>query len=352
MRTNKILFTLLILPAVFAAFILTGCKKSGGSGNPALITNTGFAKGADISWLSQMEGAGYSFYNAAGVQTDGVQLMKSLGINAIRLRVWVNPLGGWNGTADVVAKAIRAHNLGLRLLLDFHYSDTWADPGDQVKPAAWANYDFTTLTSTVYSYTLGVLDTLKMNGVIPNWIQVGNETNNGMLFPDGEASTNMANFAALVNAGYKAAKAVSDSIKVIVHLSNGYDNSLYRWMFDGLQTNGANWDIIGMSLYPSTYASGTSWQTYDDSCLSNMNDMVSRYGKQVMICEVGMPVTEPALTDSVLTDLISKTQSVSGSNGLGIFYWEPEAYNNWQSYGMGAFDNTGRPTAAMNAFSN
>ena len=162
------------------------------------------------------------------------------------------------------------------------------------------------------------------------------------------ASTNMANFAALVTAGYNAVKAVNDSIKVIVHISNGYDNSLFRWVFDGLKAGGAKWDIIGMSLYPSA----SNWQQYNDSCLANMQDMVSRYGKQVMICESGMPENEATTCQSFLSDLISKTKSVTGSNGLGVFYWEPEAYNNWQAYGLGAFDNTGKPTAALNAFAN
>ena len=154
--------------------------------------------------------------------------------------------------------------------------------------------------------------------------------------------------AKLINQGYDAVKSVSSTTKVMVHISNGYDNSLFRWMFDGLKANGANWDIIGMSLYPSS----ANWQSYNTSCLTNMNDMVSRYSKQVMICEVGMPVTDPATCQLFLSDLIAKTKSVSGNNGLGVFYWEPECYNNWQGYGLGAFDNTGKPTVAMNAFAN
>ena len=156
----------------------------------------------------------------------------------------------------------------------------------------------------------------------------------------------MANFAAMVNAGYTAVKAISDTIKVIVHISNGYDNSLFRWMFDGLQANGAQYDIIGMSLYPTA----ANWSTYNTSCLANMNDMVSRYHKQVMVVEVGMAVDQAATCQAFITDLIHKTRAVSGGNGLGVWYWEPESYNNWQGYGLGAFDNTGKPTAAMNAF--
>jgi arabinogalactan endo-1,4-beta-galactosidase len=152
----------------------------------------------------------------------------------------------------------------------------------------------------------------------------------------------------LISSGYKAVKSISDSIQVIVHISNGFDNSLFRYVFDGLSANGAQYDIIGMSLYPTA----ANWQTYNTSCLANMNDMVSRYNKKVMICEVGMPENDPTDCQSFLTDLISKTKSVTGNNGLGVFYWEPESYNSWQGYGLGAFDDTGKPTVAMDAFAN
>jgi arabinogalactan endo-1,4-beta-galactosidase len=334
----------------FFVLLLSACQKNGtASDKPPVVSDTSLiAKGADLSWLTEMEQAGYKFYNAAGTSMDCMELLKSLGINSIRLRVWVNPAGGWNNNADVVAKAKRAKQLGFRILIDFHYSDSWADPGNQTKPAAWAAYDFSTLTTTVHAYTRVVLDTLKLSGIVPSWVQIGNETNDGMLWPDGQASLHMADFSALVNAGYQAVKEVNDSIKVIVHISNGYDNALFRWIFDGLKANGAHWDIIGMSLYPST----SNWQSYNASCLANMNDMISRYSKQVMICEVGMPADQAAICQSFLSDLINKTKSIPGHNGLGVFYWEPESYNNWQGYGLGAFDNSGKPTVAMNAFSN
>ncbi len=116
-------------------------------------------------------------------------------------------------------------------------------------------------------------------------------------------------------------------------------------MFDGLKANSANYVIIGMSLYPTA----TNYTDLDNQCLANMNDMVSRYGKPVMICEVGMDSSQPAATNAFLIDIMTKVNSVSGGNGLGIFYWEPEAYN-WQGYGLGAFDTTGKPTTAMDAF--
>ncbi len=335
-------------------FIAMSCKKAasgsigGGGGTDTTTIQSNFSKGADISWLTQMEAGNIKFYDSTGVAKDCMQILKELGMNSIRLRAWVNPSNGWCNTADMVTKALRAKNLGFKILLDFHYSDVWADPGHQTKPVAWDSLNFNSLDSAVYNYTFHVMDTLRTNGITPQWVQVGNETNDGMLWEDGRASTNMKNFASLINAGYQAVKAVSDSAKVIVHISNGFDNSLFRWVFDGLQANGANWDIIGMSLYPSS----TNWQTLDQQCLANMSDMISRYGKPVMICEVGMDVTAVSACQSFLADIITKTKSLPDNNGLGVFYWEPESYNNWQGYTLGAFDNSGKPTAALNAFLN
>jgi arabinogalactan endo-1,4-beta-galactosidase len=315
----------------------------------ATDASTSFANGSDVSWVTQMEASGLKFFNTSGTQQDLFTILGGLGINSIRLRVWVNPSGGWCNTADLVAKAKRAKSAGMNIMIDFHYSDTWADPGDQNKPAAWTSFSTATLISTVNSYTTSTLNTLKSNGITPVWVQVGNETSNGMLWNDGKASlssTDFQNFANMITSGYNAVKAVFPSAKVIVHLANGYDNTVFRWMFDGLKTYGAKYDVIGMSLYPTT----SNWSTLNSECLTNMNDMVSRYGKQVMICEAGMSESAASTCKSFLSDLITKVKSVSGGNGLGVFYWEPEAYNNWQGYTNGAFDPTGKPTVALTAF--
>jgi arabinogalactan endo-1,4-beta-galactosidase len=326
-------------------FSLSACNKTGGGNNPP-SGNPDFAKGADVSWLTQMENAGRKFYTATGTEQDCMQVLKGLGMNSIRLRVWVDPADGWNNKADVVAKAIRAKALGMKVMIDFHYSDSWADPGKQNKPAAWATQNLAALVQSVGTHTTDVLNTLKTNGVTPVWVQVGNETNDGMLWPEGKASVNMNNFAQLVNAGYNAVKAVDQAIKVIVHVSNGHDNSLFRWMFDGLKNNGARWDIIGMSLYPTA----ANWSTMNGNCFTNMNDMVSRYGSEVMVVEIGMSWDQATAANLFIADLIAKVKGVTGGKGLGVFYWEPESYNNWQGYTLGAFDNSGRPTMALEAF--
>lgn len=303
-----------------------------------------FANGADIGWLSQMEASGIQFHDSTGAQKDLLTILAAKGINAIRLRVWVNPSAGYCNKADVVKMAARVHRAGFRVMIDFHYSDTWADAGTQTKPAAWANYTTAQLEQALVAHTTDVLTALRDSGVTPEWVQVGNETNNGMLWPDGQATTNPANFAAMVSAGAAAVKGVDPNAIVIVHISNGYDNSLFRWIFDLLKANHATWDAIGMSLYPST----TNWRSYDSLCLVNMKDMVSRYGSKVIISEVGMSWDQPDTAFATLKALVANTKSVTG--GLGVFYWEPEAYNGWQGYTLGAFDNSGKPTKALDAF--
>ncbi len=314
-----------------------------------------FARGADVGWLSQMESQGRTFQDNSGVTMGCLSVLQEKCINAIRLRVWVNPAApGWSGKADVVAMAIRANAMGYRIMIDFHYSDSWADPGQQNKPAAWASYTMAQLVQGVHDHTVDVLSALSAAGVHPEWVQVGNETNDGMLWPvntgdpGGRVSVNgFPAFAQLINSGYAAVKSVEPAAKVVIHISNGYDNTLFRWMFDGLKAAGANWDAIGMSLYPST----TNWATLDSQCLTNMNDMITRYGKPVVISEVGMDVTDPTNSFAFLSDIIAKNSGLPGGNGLGVFYWEPEAYN-WMGYGLVAFDNTGKPTHAMDAFGN
>jgi len=346
-RTSQIMSVLVFLTTT----LLISCSPSNGTPTSEPIISPLFAKGADIGWLTEMEAAGVKFYNSAGVQEECIQLLKSKGINSIRLRAWVNPKKGWNNTKDLIAKSIRAKRLGMRLMIDFHYSDDWADPGKQFIPEKWKALSYSGMKTALYDYTKGVMDTLKLNGITPEWVQVGNETNDGMMWEIGRASKSMSNFAGLVIAGYDAVKKVSPETLVIVHLANGHDNGLFRWMFDGLRSNGAKWDIIGMSLYPTWAPQGVDgWATVNANCLANMNDMVARYNTPVMVVEVGMPADQPEKSKAFLSDIISKTKSIANGNGLGVFYWEPQCYNKWQGYGLGAFDDSGKPSVAMDAF--
>lgn len=308
-----------------------------------------FIKGADISWITQMEDSGYEFYNDWGYRQDVLSILRDHGMNAVRLRVWVNPSDGYYSSLnDVIVKAQWAKDANMDVMIDFHYSDTWADPGNQWKPAAWQQLSFEDLMGQVWSYTRDSLNTLKAAGITPKWIQVGNETNNGMLWNEGMASSNMRNYAWMFNSGRNAAKEVFPDAKVIVHLANCHDNANFRWILDGLQSNSAWWDVIGASSYPKN-ATGLTWQEANNQCLSNLNDMVERYGTEVMITEIGVPWDEPQ-AKTIVADMIQKVRSVNQDKGIGIFYWEPQAYS-WQGYTLGAWDpNTRQPTQALDAF--
>jgi len=328
---------------------MAACKKPLKIIEPPVTVDTSFfAKGADIGWLSEMEAAGVKFYLSNGTEADCITVLKSKGINSLRFRVWVDPENGWCGQADVVKMAVRAKNAGMRVMINFHYSDFWADPGKQNKPKAWMNLNAAGLNQAVYTHTKTVLTALLNAGVVPAWVQIGNETNDGMLWEEGRASKNMAQFAAMLAAGSKAVRETSASSKVIVHISNGYDNAMFKWMFDGLTANKVDYDIIAMSLYPNV----SNWSTLTAQCLSNMNDMVARYKKEIMISEIGMDVSAAATAKLFIQDIISKTKLVNQKKGLGVFYWEPQCYNKWKGYTLGAFDNTGKPTVAMDGFMN
>ena len=304
----------------------------------------GFAKGADVSWLTEMESNNIKFYDKFGNERECMELLKELGVNSIRLRVWVNPENGWNGKEDVLAKARRASALGMRLMIDFHYSDSWADPSKQNKPAAWANYDLEQLKQAVGNHTTDVLQALKDNNIDVEWVQVGNETSGGMLWETGRAEgSNFGNFTQLVNSGYDAVKKVYPDAKVIIHLNNGHELGMFTWMFDGLRDNGAKWDAIGMSLYPED----DNWRELTDRCLDNMKTLADMYDKDVVLCEIGMPWDSPYASTAIkkMMDGCKETERC-----LGLFYWEPECYNGWGGYTKGAFDNTGKPTAVMSVF--
>lgn len=321
-----------------------------------------FVKGADVGWLPQMEASGYKFYNNAGVQTNCLLILKDKEINTIRLRVWVNPsndkFSGHCSKKETVTMALRAQAMGMRVMIDFHYSDTWADPSKQTKPAAWASHTFNQLLTDVYNHTFEVLDTLKQCGVTPEWAQIGNEIAGGMLWPDAKlwapngSAANWSNLAQLLNNGYDAAKAVDSSIKVIIHLEGGNENAKFRTFFDNAKSKGVRYDIIGLSYYPY-WISPTGHKDYNLSINdlgNNMNDMVTRYGKEVMVVEVGGLDTQAQDTYNMLVAVIGKTLAVPDGKGLGVIYWEPEGAKSWSGYSLNCWGSNGRPTVALDAF--
>jgi arabinogalactan endo-1,4-beta-galactosidase len=310
-----------------------------------------FVRGADIGWLQQMEATGYKFYDTNGVQKDCLAILKDHGINTVRLRVWVNPSNdprsGHCSKADVVEMALRAKKMGMRILIDFHYSDSWADPGKQNKPAAWANDSLPKLVTDVYQHTFDVLDTLKSVGIIPQWVQVGNEITGGMLWPDG-STAHWNQLAQLLNAGYKATKKVDPSTKVIIHLDQGNNNQRFRTFFDNATKFGVHYDIIGASYYP--FWIHTDYKATIDDLGKNLDDISKRYGKEVMVVEVGGEADHVQNTYDMLVAVIKKVKEVPNHKGLGVIYWEPEGARNWSGYGLSCWGADGKPTKALDAF--
>ncbi len=315
------------------------------SGETVEIERGTFAKGADISWITELESQGELFYTPgeAPVQKELMSLLRDdCGVNSIRLRVWVNPASGWCDVHDVVVKARRAQALGLRLMIDFHFSDWWADPGKQNIPAAWESYDLGQMKAAVASHVDETLRALNRYGIEPEWVQIGNETTTGMLWPLGHID-NGDNFTQLVNAGYDAVKAVFPNAAVIVHVDCGDSQYRFDRIFGKLAAEGGRYDMIGMSLYPEA----SVWKKTADDCLANIAHCQNTYGKPVMICEIGMDYREVEAAGQMMDYMMEKGIALDVK---GIFWWEPEAPASG-GYMKGCFDN-GAPTGVLDCFLN
>ena len=340
-------------PACLALCALVlACGKPSGDGPEESVPGQAFAKGADISWVTELESKGYKFYNAAGQERECTALMKELGANAIRLRVWVDPAGGWNGKDNVLVKAKRAQALGMKLLIDFHYSDSWADPGKQTVPAAWKNMNPTEMAAAVKTHTQEVLQALKGAGADVAWVQVGNEVTAGMLWESGRvAGTSVGEFVRYFHAGREAVQAVYPQARVILHLDNGWNLSTLNWFLSLMKGHALEYDILGLSLYPSYWEGGAypDWKPRVQQFVSNLPSLHQACGKPVMLVEFGMPASEPEKAREALAYLFTNTRSLTYF--CGLFYWEPEAEHERCGYDYGAFSG-GRPTVALEPFGN
>ena len=308
-----------------------------------------FWLGADISGTTELEARGTKLYNAKGEERENTALMKELGLNAVRLRVWVNPKAGFCSKEDVLVMALRAKVLGMAVMIDFHYSDWWADPAQQNIPEAWKDLNYKQMKKALAKHTRETLKLLKDNGIDVRWVQVGNETTNGFLWEMGRASTNMKQYAGLSQAGYKAVKKVFPKAEVIVHLDGGCDPNRYHFIFDGLRQYGAKWDMIGLSVYPYWDQRAKLTASDDETlekCIANMNALYERYHTKMMIVETGYEVARPEEGKAFLKRLISAAATQTGGHCEGVFYWAPELETH---YRLGAFKDH-RPTAIMEAF--
>jgi arabinogalactan endo-1,4-beta-galactosidase len=342
--------------------------------------STGVAvKGADISSLAKSEALGGVYKTSSGTTGDALAILKSSGMNYARLKIWVNPADGYNNKARVLAMAKRIKAQGMKLLVDFHYSDIWADPGAQTKPAAWSGHAYSQLKTDVYHHTYDVLNALKAQGTTADMVQIGNEINAGMLWSEG-STDNWPQLAGLLNSGYSAAKAVSSSTVVALHLAQGGDLAGTRAWFDTAVANGVTFDAIGLSYYGYWHGSLSDFQT-------TLDDAASRYGKPVFVAETAYPFrldSEDSLTNIIdttgelvsgyaastagqsawLRDVMNIVEAVPNGRGLGVFYWEATwtavtgngwdpadsaSGNGWENQALFGYDDKALP--AMSWFS-
>ena len=311
--------------------------------------NKGFASGADISWLPMMEATGFIFRDKNGTAKDLLEILKDYGMNAIRLRAWVNPSKhphmGHCSTEETLAMGLRAQKSGFDVMIDFHYGDTWCDPGHQIKPAAWANLPFDGLVEALYDYTKGAMHTFVSNGFIPKWVQLGNETNPGMLLPDGSI-VNFAKLTRLFNAGHKAVKEESPSTLTMVHLAEGHNTEFCKSYLDALARHDCTYDLVGLSYYPY-HAKKPNAEILGD--LGATIDMIpERYDKDVQIVEIGGVDEEENESYELLESVIARCNK--NKRCTGFFYWEPEGAKSWSLYPLSAWRADGAPTRAMDAY--
>lgn len=321
-----------------------------------------------------MEASGYKFLNSNGQEQDLIQILKNFGINSIRLRTWVNPsnsaIDGHCSKEETVAMAVRAKYAGMKVMIDFHYSDSWADPSKQNKPAAWQNHSLSQLKTDVYDYTLQVMTALKTAGVSPDWVQIGNEISPGFLLPEGAATdANFQNLVTLLNSGYDAVKTTSPDTRIILHLDRGNDAALYKWWFDNATKYGAKYDVIGLSYYPywllnnhNDFVTPADFTESIGDLSKNMDEISQRYNKEVMIVEVGgedgqdnrltAAQSEAQIQNSynLIVSVISKVKNVPNGKGTGVFYWEPEGARSWSQYPLSSWGNDRKPTKVLEAF--
>lgn len=313
-----------------------------------------FIKGMDLSTLLELERCGAKYYDK-GEELDILEIMKRYDVDTIRLRIWNDPksesgepYGAANNDFEETLRiAKKVTDAGLGVLLNFHYSDFWADPGKQIKPKAWADYNADELEKAVYDFTFECMTRAMAEGINVTMVQVGNEVTNGLLWPEGRVP-NYDNIARFISSGIRAVRKVNALIPIMIHLDNGGNNELYRRWFDNYMRRGEDFDYIGMSYYPFWHG---SLKMLED----NMNDIAKRYHKDIIIAEVSMGytmedykeyekledherkgyATRQELVDKIdypmtvqgqidfTADFLNRVANVAEGRGKGFFWWEP-----------------------------
>lgn len=289
--------------------------------------------GADISFLPQLEDRGRKFSDN-GVEKDPIQIMKDHGFNYIRLRIFNDPArdSGYSpqksfcDLAHTMQMAKRVKAAGMKFLLDFHYSDYWADPGKQYKPAAWRNLSFEDLKKAMYEYSKQVIQALKDQGTTPDMVQVGNEINHGLVWPEGNVM-HVDSMAQLIAAGIAGVKAVDPSIVIMLHIALGGQNDEARFFIDQMLARQIHFDVIGLSYYPR-------WHGTLDDLRDNLNDLIRRYNKDVIVVEYSAKKEE---VNKIVFEL-------PNGKGKGSCIWEP--ISSWESI----FDKDGKANEYMKMY--
>jgi len=334
-------------------------------------------RGGDVSSLYRSELDGGAYYTSSGVAQNALTQLRNAGMNFVRLRVWVNPGDGFNNEAQLLAGARQAALHGQLLLLDFHYSDTWADPGHQTIPAAWAADTFTQLEAQVYTYSRQVVADLVRQGTPPALVQVGNEINNGMLWPIGSDS-DFAQLAGLLKAGIAGVHAADPAARIVLHLAAAWSESGLAWWYSQAESYGVPFDIIGLSYYDY-------WHGRLDVLQADLDGLTAQFGKPVLVAETAYPFTlatndpsaslsfsdpseldpgypaTPAGQAANFRDVLSVVQAVPNGLGLGAFYWEPtwtvvpgngwdpanpSSGDGWENQAMWNYSNVALPVIA------
>ena len=312
------------------------------------IDSPEFIKGADVSFLPQIEDLG-GVYRDEGVPQEPLKIFRDHGFNYIRLKLWHSPAENYNNRNKILYMARRIRDRNLKFLLNFHFSDTWADPGKQYKPAAWIGLPFETLKDSVCQYTKSVLRALYDQQTLPEMVQLGNEINQGILWNEGrvggsyDTSLQWSNLAELLKQairGVRESCAAGESVRIMIHIANAADRDVCRWFFDHLTSQGVPFDVIGLSFYPW-------WHGTLNEVRANLNELAVRYGKDLVIAETAYPWTlqwyddnrnivgsrddlhagYPATGDGqmkFLRDLMQIIRAVGNQKGIGLFYWAPE----------------------------
>ena len=306
---------------------------------PQFTTPIAFICGADLSFVQQIQDAGGHFYDPNGTPIDELTYFHDQGVNYVRLRTWVTPADGYNDLTHILAIARQVRALGMKLLIDFHYSNTWADPAHQTKPSAWANLSFADLQTTLYSYTKNVIESLAQQGTLPDMVQVGNEITSGILWDDGKVTgeQNWPNLISLLNAAVRAVHESAPDARIMLHIAG--NQAVAQWFFDHIGSQ-VDFDVIGLSYYPWWTGALSDFET-------ELEFVAARYQKPVILAETGYPFTL-GWTDNVKNFVGEPSQLVAGypatpqgqlaymnritqdikqipfGLGQGFFYWAPD----------------------------